>query len=97
MIGPLFLYVVPRFLRETPMSRVDIVRAEVKKGDVVQLQLRKPKYYDWYISSGMYGLLNLPEVSLTEWHPFTLTSAPSDEYIEMHFRNAGDWTKKLKI
>ena len=96
VIGPLFLYVVPRFLRETPMSRVDIVRAEVKKGDVVQLQLRKPKYYDWYISSGMYGLLNLPEVSLTEWHPFTLTSAPSDEYIEMHFRNAGDWTKKVK-
>ena len=98
VIGPLVLYVVPRVMRETPLSAVDLVRAEVKKGDVVRLRLRKPKYYNGYVTSGMYGYLNVPQVSRTEWHPFTFTSAPSEEFIEFHFRPVGgplSWTRKV--
>lgn len=94
MIGPLTLYFIPRFWRESPMSELDIVRMEVKKGDVVQLRLKKSRYFRWLDKAGMYGFLNVPKVSRTQWHPFTLTSAPSDDYIEFHFRNVGDWTGK---
>jgi len=95
VIGPLVMYVVPRVMRETPLSAVDLVRAEVKKGGVVRLRLKKPKYYNGYVTSGMYGYLNVPEVSRTEWHPFTFTSDPSEEFIEFFFRPVGDWTRKV--
>jgi len=97
VIGPLVLYVVPRIMRETPLSAVELVSAEVKKGDVVRLRLKKPKYYDGYVTSGMYGYLNVPQVSRTEWHPFTFTSDPSEEFIEFHFRplGPGSWTRKV--
>ncbi|KAL0537698.1 hypothetical protein IC582_026683 [Cucumis melo] len=28
-------------------------------------------------------------------HPFSITSAPKDEYLSLHIRNAGDWTEEL--
>lgn len=29
-------------------------------------------------------------------HPFSLTSAPGDNYLSVHIRTVGDWTKELK-
>lgn len=29
-------------------------------------------------------------------HPFTITSAPSDDYLSVHIRTLGDWTKALR-
>lgn len=95
VIGPLVLYAIPRIWRETPLSSLEVVKVEVKRGDVVQLRLKKPWYYKGYVEAGMYGVLNVPEVSRTEWHPFTLTSAPPEDYIEFHFRRVGKWTGKV--
>lgn len=36
--------------------------------------------------------INCPEVSYFQYHPFTLTSAPEEDYISVHIRCAGDWT-----
>ena len=32
---------------------------------------------------------------MSEWHPFTLTSAPEEDLLSVHVRSAGDWTGKL--
>ncbi len=45
--------------------------------------------------AGQYVFLNVPEVSQLEWHPFTLTSCPELDTINLHVRIAGDWTAKL--
>lgn len=29
-------------------------------------------------------------------HPFSITSAPGDDYISVYIRIVGDWTKELK-
>lgn len=29
-------------------------------------------------------------------HPFTITSAPGDDYLSVHIRTLGDWTKALR-
>ena len=29
-------------------------------------------------------------------HPFTITSAPGDDYLSMHIRCRGDWTSKFR-
>jgi len=30
-----------------------------------------------------------------EWHPFTISSSPEDDYLSVHIRIVGDWTGKL--
>ena len=30
-----------------------------------------------------------------EWHPFTLTSSPYEDFISVHIRVVGDWTTKF--
>lgn len=29
-------------------------------------------------------------------HPFSITSAPGDDYLSVHIRTLGDWTTALK-
>ena len=42
-----------------------------------------------------YIFLCCPEVSIWQYHPFTLTSAPEEDYISVHIRCVGDFTKAL--
>ncbi|KAI9609294.1 hypothetical protein H4Q26_007244 [Puccinia striiformis f. sp. tritici PST-130] len=42
-----------------------------------------------------YIFLNCPEVSYWQWHPFTLTSAPEEDYISVHIRCVGDFTMEF--
>jgi hypothetical protein len=46
----------------------------------------------------MYILLNCGTVSKEEWHPFTLTSAPEDNYVSVHIRcpDELDWCSTLR-
>ena len=45
--------------------------------------------------SGQWLFLQVPEISAFQWHPFTITSCPSDPYISVHVRQVGDFTKSL--
>ena len=40
-------------------------------------------------------VLYFPQVSAFEGHPYTLTSAPSDNYFEVHIRGLGVYTNRL--
>lgn len=42
-----------------------------------------------------YIFLCCPEVSVWQYHPFTLTSAPEEDYISVHVRCVGNFTKAL--
>lgn len=45
--------------------------------------------------AGQWLFLNVPSVSSQQWHPFTITSCPFDEYISVHVRQVGDFTRAL--
>lgn len=38
-------------------------------------------------------MINIPELGHFKWHPFTLSSTPLDDYLGVHIKAAGDWTK----
>lgn len=96
LIGPLVLYMLPRIWRETPASRCKVLDITIQKGNVIGLKLKRPSSWDPpLIQAGMYAFLNVPKVSCVEWHPFTLTSCPADDYIEFNFARAGDWTRAV--
>jgi predicted ferric reductase len=59
---------------------------------VMELQIKKEKIKT---RAGQYIFLSCPEVSYFQWHPFTLTSAPEEDYLSVHIRVVGDFTISL--
>eukprot|EP00957_Ditylum_brightwellii_P120124 9166195-Ditylum_brightwellii.AAC.1 len=62
---------------------------------VVEISFPKTKGFDY--SPGQYIYLAVPDISLLEWHPFSISSAPHQNIVTMHIRSRGNWTKKLQI
>ena len=55
-------------------------------------------YHPMHHEVGQYCFINIPSISTSEWHPFTISSAPCyDKYTTHHIRNMSDteWTGKL--
>jgi len=44
---------------------------------------------------GQHMYINIPGISSTEWHPFTIVSAPHEPNLEFGIRALGDWSTKL--
>ncbi|KAK3001923.1 hypothetical protein RJ639_021162 [Escallonia herrerae] len=66
----------------------------VLPGDVFSIIMSKPNGFRY--KSGQYIFLQCPTISPFEWHPFSITSAPGDNYLSVHIRTVGDWTQELK-
>ncbi|KAK4756855.1 hypothetical protein SAY87_006982 [Trapa incisa] len=93
---PLILYIVERSLRATRSKHyaVKILKVSILPGDVFSLVMSKPQGFKY--KSGQYIFLQCPTISPFEWHPFSITSAPGDNYLSVHIRTVGDWTEELK-
>ncbi|KAL0436845.1 UNVERIFIED_CONTAM: putative respiratory burst oxidaseprotein H [Sesamum radiatum] len=74
--------------------KVDIIKAVIYTGNVLALYMSKPPGFKY--KSGMYLFVKCPDISNFEWHPFSITSAPDDDYLSVHIRTLGDWTSELK-
>ncbi|XP_062220504.1 respiratory burst oxidase homolog protein A-like [Phragmites australis] len=93
---PVCLYVgerVLRFFRSGSYS-VRLLKVAIYPGNVLTLQMSKPPTFRY--KSGQYMFVQCPAVSPFEWHPFSITSAPGDDYLSIHVRQLGDWTRELK-
>lgn len=87
------LYLCERIYREISSRRsCQIYKVIRHPYDALEIQFLKPsmKY-----KAGQWLLLNIPEVSRHQWHPFTITSCPYDPYISVHVRQIGDWTRAV--
>ncbi|XP_060935687.1 NADPH oxidase 1 isoform X1 [Limanda limanda] len=93
VIGPMILYLCERLLRFIRyMQKVEYRKIVMRPSKVLELQLVKSGFK---MEVGQYVFLNCPAISQLEWHPFTMTSAPEEDFFSVHIRSAGDWTDKL--
>eukprot|EP00808_Paulinella_micropora_P005213 g20428.t1 len=44
---------------------------------------------------GQYVWLNFPDVSRTEWHPFSVSNGPNEPVREVHIKDCGNFTSQL--
>eukprot|EP01087_Luapelamoeba_hula_P011996 TRINITY_DN3337_c0_g2_i2.p1 TRINITY_DN3337_c0_g2~~TRINITY_DN3337_c0_g2_i2.p1 ORF type:complete len:356 (-),score=39.31 TRINITY_DN3337_c0_g2_i2:13-1080(-) len=89
----LVAYLVERIVRLVRGSQTTILHlAVVHPSNVLELQMQKSNFR---FKCGQYLFLNCPYVGAQEWHPFTISSAPEEEYVSVHIRIVGDWTGKL--
>jgi hypothetical protein len=96
LIVPVLFYACERTIRKVRENnyRVSIVKAAIYPGNVLSLHMKKPPGFKY--KSGMYLFVKCPDVSPFEWHPFSITSAPGDDYLSVHIRTLGDWTTELR-
>lgn len=93
IVAPMFLYFLERCIRFYRSFQTCEVKKVVKHpSKVVEFQLRKPGFK---AQAGQYIFLHCPSISPLEWHPFTLTSCPEEDFFSVHIRIVGDWTEAL--
>uniref|UniRef100_A0A8C2ES40 NADPH oxidase 1 n=1 Tax=Cyprinus carpio TaxID=7962 RepID=A0A8C2ES40_CYPCA len=93
VIGPMIIYLCERLLRFIRyMQPVSYRKIVIRPSKVLELQLVKPGFK---MAVGQYVFLNCPAISQLEWHPFTMTSAPEEDFFSVHIRSVGDWTEDL--
>ncbi|GLB39986.1 putative NADPH oxidase [Lyophyllum shimeji] len=87
------IWIWERILREIRSRHITYISKVIQHpSNVMELQIKKEKTTT---RAGQYIFLSCPEVSYFQWHPFTLTSAPEEDYISVHIRVVGDFTKAL--
>ncbi|KAI9298789.1 hypothetical protein K502DRAFT_345677 [Neoconidiobolus thromboides FSU 785] len=87
------LYLIERILRELRGFQHTVVsKVVLHPSNVVEIQMKKEGIKT---QAGQWIFLCCPAVSLHQWHPFTLTSAPEEDYISVHVRVVGNFTTAL--
>ncbi|KAL8990914.1 MAG: hypothetical protein Q9169_007999 [Polycauliona sp. 2 TL-2023] len=59
----------------------------------ITISIAKTRWFPY--EAGQYILLQVPQVSFFQWHPFTISTV-SDGEAQVHIKVDGDWTSKLK-
>jgi predicted ferric reductase len=84
------IWIFERILREVrSRQRTFISKVIQHPSRVMELQIKKD---NTPMRAGQLIFVNCPEVSYWQWHPFTLTSAPEEDYLSVHIRAVGDFT-----
>ncbi|EFE41301.1 hypothetical protein TRV_03949 [Trichophyton verrucosum HKI 0517] len=87
------VYLLERLMREVRGKHRTIITKVIQHpSNVFEIQLQKEKTK---MRPGQYIFINCPVVSIWQYHPFTLTSAPEEDYISVHIRCVGNFTKDL--
>uniref|UniRef100_A0A8C3V8M3 NAD(P)H oxidase (H2O2-forming) n=1 Tax=Catharus ustulatus TaxID=91951 RepID=A0A8C3V8M3_CATUS len=73
---------------------ISVVKAELLPSGVTHLQFQRLQDFDY--KSGQWVRIACMALGTTEYHPFTLTSAPHEDTLSLHIRAVGPWTTRLR-
>eukprot|EP00076_Gallus_gallus_P015519 XP_015134571.1 dual oxidase 2 [Gallus gallus] len=73
---------------------ISVVKAELLPSGVTHLRFQRPQDFDY--KSGQWVRIACMALGTTEYHPFTLTSAPHEDTLSLHIRAVGPWTTRLR-
>ncbi|XP_044962625.1 respiratory burst oxidase homolog protein B-like [Hordeum vulgare subsp. vulgare] len=95
---PMVVYASERLTRALRSSVRSVKKMKVAvhphPATLLSLHLSKPQGFRY--KSGQYIFVKCPDVSPSQWHPFSITSAPEDDHVSVHIKAAGDWTNQLR-
>jgi len=88
-----FAYLAERIAREIRGRHKTYISKVIQHpSNVCEIQIKKEHTKT---KAGQYIFFCCPAVSLWQYHPFTLTSAPEEDYISIHMRVVGDFTRSV--
>uniref|UniRef100_A0A8C6TDF8 NADPH oxidase, EF-hand calcium binding domain 5 n=1 Tax=Neogobius melanostomus TaxID=47308 RepID=A0A8C6TDF8_9GOBI len=74
------------------MGSLYIAEVNLLPSKVTHLVISRPQFFQF--KPGDYVYINIPTIAKYEWHPFTISSAPSNT-LWLHIRSMGQWTNRL--
>jgi len=93
VVGPLCFYLIERTIRLLRGSqKTIIIKAIQHPSRVLEIRMKKTTFN---YKPGQYIFLCCPYIANYEWHPFTISSSPDEDFLSVHIRIVGDWTGKL--
>ncbi|CAF1133458.1 unnamed protein product [Adineta steineri] len=99
IIGPLSLFLIEKLYSvlkrySSHSGRTYLRFVTIEQSNVISLNINRPKNFTF--KPGDYITINLPRVTLYEFHPFTISSAPENiNYLTIHMQAVGNWTKQV--
>ena len=92
LIAPVLIYICETFIRvHRSFRKVEIRKVIQHPSKTIEIHVSKVGN----LKAGQYAFINCPEIGITEWHPFTASSSPLENYVSFHIRVVGDWTSKF--
>lgn len=67
--------------------------ARVISDTVVEISFPKTEGFSY--NPGQFIYIAIPQISLFEWHPFSISSCPMQSTVTIHIRKVGTWTGEL--
>ena len=94
VLGPVVLLVLERIYREYIGNQHTVfINAKKHSHSCTEIELYKPCFE---FKSGQWVLLNCPQISRFQWHPFTITSNSIEHgNVQIFLKERGEWTRKL--
>lgn len=95
-IIPLFIYLIDLFYRLYLVKKINKLKWNINYSilskDIIKIEILDNKLY---CHSAQYVYICIPQISLLEWHPYSIANAPNENKI-IYIKVLGDWTKNLK-
>lgn len=92
---PAILFTIDKIISlQTKLLQLEIFETECLPSDVIALKFARPPSFKFL--SGQWIRVACTAFRPHEFHAFTLTSAPQDDYLSIHVRAQGPWTWKLR-
>jgi NADPH oxidase len=92
------IYIMERIYREIVTRKpVNLISATFMSNNTISLTVAKTGALANYME-GQYAYICCPHISSMQWHPFTISSAPQEDYATFHIRiqGKGSWTHALR-
>ncbi|XP_067931933.1 dual oxidase 1-like [Watersipora subatra] len=94
-IGPCTLYIIDKVLSVTRRKmKLKIIEADILPSNVTRVLFKRPANFEY--KSGMWVRIACDALGVHEYHPFTLTSSPHEDFLSLHVRGVGPWTLNLR-
>ncbi|KAK6179799.1 hypothetical protein SNE40_012075 [Patella caerulea] len=94
-LGPMVIFVLDKMIS---LSRnkveISVKKAQILPSGVTNLVFKRPLNFDY--KSGQWVRIACLDLGESEYHPFTLTSAPNEENLSLHIRAVGPWTTNIR-
>lgn len=95
ILGPAIVFTLDKVISlRTKFMQLDIIETELLPSDVLKVKFYRPPNFKYL--SGQWVRLSCTEIQPKEFHSFTLTSAPHENFLSCHIKAQGPWTWKLR-